>query len=133
MRGGGSSAAGQLVLVVEDNDKNLKLVRDLLELHGFRVQAAASGEEAVALAAAERPAVALVDIQLPDMDGTEVLRRLRADPATAGVRVLAVTAYAMVGDAERFVDAGFDGHVPKPIDVRTFVDRVRAVLEDGRE
>ncbi|MGZ4333809.1 MAG: response regulator [Gaiellaceae bacterium] len=105
------------VLVVEDNEKNMKLLRDLLSAKGYRALEAGSGEEAVELAAAEVPALVLMDVQLPGIDGVETLRRLRADARTADVPVLALTAQAMEGDRERFLAAGFDGYLSKPVDI----------------
>jgi two-component system, cell cycle response regulator DivK len=121
--GGSFEGGGRLVLVVEDNDKNLKLVRDLLRFRGFRTAEARTGADGLRLAAeGERPCLILMDVQLPDVDGVEVLRRLRASAETADVPVVAVTAFAMKGDRERLLAAGFDAYVAKPIDVRTFVD-----------
>ena len=104
--------------------------RDLLELHGFRPVEAESGEEGVAAARKEVPALVLMDIQLPGMDGETALRELRADPHTALIPVVAVTAYAMRGDEERLLAAGFDAYLAKPIDTRTFAARLVELLED---
>lgn len=109
-----------LVLIIEDNEKNLKLSRDLLQVKGFRTIEAMDAGSGIALALEHRPAVVLMDIQLPDMDGGEALSRLRADTRTASIPVIAVTAFAMAGDRERFLEAGFDDYVTKPIDVRSF-------------
>lgn len=114
----------ELVLIIEDNDKNLKLTRDLLQVKGFRTIEATDAAAGIALAVQHRPRVVLMDIQLPDMDGREALALLRADPRTAAIPVIAVTAFAMSGDRERFLDAGFDDYVTKPIDVRAFPDLV---------
>jgi two-component system cell cycle response regulator DivK len=119
---------GLRVLVVEDNDKNLKLVRDLLGFRGITACEARSGREALDSASAECPHIVLLDIDLPDMAGTEVLSQLRRLAGMASVPVLAVTAYAMKGDAERLLAAGFDGYIAKPIDVRSFVDTVLAAV-----
>ncbi|MFN2564981.1 MAG: response regulator [Gemmatimonadaceae bacterium] len=116
--------AGELVLIVEDNDKNMKLVRDLLQYHGYRTLEAGTGAEALAAAGAHRPDLVLMDIQLPDMDGVAVLRALRADPRTAAIPVVALTAFAMTGDRERFLEFGFDGYLAKPIDVSAFPAQV---------
>ena len=113
-------AGNCLVLIVEDNEKNLKLARDLLQVKGFRTLEAPDASAGIAMAAARHPALVLMDIQLPDMDGWEALTRLRADPRTADIPVVAVTAFAMEGDRERFLSAGFDGYITKPIDVRSF-------------
>jgi two-component system cell cycle response regulator DivK len=105
------------VLVVEDNEKNMKLFRDVLGARGYETFEASSGDAAVAVATAVLPDLVLMDVQLPGMDGVEALGRLRADGRTADIPVLAVTAQAMHGDRERFLAAGFDGYVPKPVDV----------------
>ena len=120
---------GPLVLVVEDNPKNLKLARDLLEVKGFRVLGAESAEEGLALLKHERPDLILMDVQLPGMDGFAALAALRADPATAGLRVAAFTASVMTEDVDRIAGAGFDGYLPKPISVREFPDQVRALCQ----
>ncbi|GAC1600197.1 MAG: response regulator [Acidimicrobiales bacterium] len=111
---------GPLVLIVEDNDKNLKLVRDLLQVKGFRTLEATDAGLGIALATEHLPDLVLMDIQLADMDGWEAMNRLRADRRTADIPVVAVTAFAMDGDRERFIDAGFDGYLTKPIDIRSF-------------
>ena len=116
---------GKRVLIVEDNEKNMKLVRDILQAVGYTPIEASSGEEAIALATAEAPALVLMDIQLPDLDGAAALQRLRADERTARVPVLALTAQAMQGDRERFLAAGFDGYLSKPIDVDELIETVR--------
>ena len=118
--------AGELVLVVEDNEKNMKLLRDVLQATGHKVLEATDGEGALALAREHSPALVLMDIQLPDMDGVEALARLRADPVTAAIPVVAVTAQAMKGDRERFVAAGFDAYLSKPIDLDELLDAVAA-------
>ena len=120
-----------LVLIIEDNEKNLKLTRDLLQVKGYRTIEAADATTGIALAAEHRPSVVLMDIQLPDMDGEAALRRLRADHRTASIPVIAVTAFAMTGDRERFLAAGFDDYVTKPIDVRTFPDFVGTFCSRG--
>jgi two-component system cell cycle response regulator DivK len=125
--------AGERVLVVEDNEKNMKLVRDILQAMGYSPLEASTGEEALALAAEESPALVLMDIQLPDLDGSEALRRLRSDERTAGIPVLALTAQAMQGDRERFLAAGFDGYLSKPIDVDELIETVRRFCDGGSE
>ena len=119
-------STGPLVLVVEDNERNLKLARDLLGVTGFRVVGAETAEAGLILARAERPDLILMDIQLPGMDGFAALRSLRGDPATAGLRVVAFTASVMKEDVDRIGDAGFDGYLGKPISVREFPSQVRA-------
>jgi two-component system cell cycle response regulator DivK len=121
-----------LILIVEDNPRNLKLVRDLLRHAGHETLEAANGEDAVALACAHRPHLVLMDIQLPGMDGVEALRRLRAEPGTARTRVVALTAFAMKDDRDRFLAAGFDEYIEKPISVRDFPARIAAILEGAR-
>ena len=116
------------ILVVEDNDRNLKLVRDVLSHAGFDVVEARSGEQGVALAQEETPDLVLMDLGLPGIDGSESLRQLRATPSTAAVPVVAVTAYAMPEDRERTRQAGFDGFLTKPIDIRALPDQVRGYL-----
>jgi two-component system cell cycle response regulator DivK len=125
--------SGECVLVVEDNEKNMKLVRDVLEATGYAPLEASSGEEALALAAEQTPALVLMDIQLPDLDGSEALRRLRSDERTAGIPVLALTAQAMQGDRERFLAAGFDGYLSKPIDIDELLETVRRFCDGGSE
>ncbi|HEX5859218.1 MAG TPA: response regulator [Microbacterium sp.] len=119
-----------LILIVEDNPRNLKLVRDLLEHHGYLTLAAATGEEAIDLARAHRPHLVLMDVQLPGMDGVAALTRMRADPATAGLRIVAVTAFAMKHDRDRFLAWGFDGYIEKPISVRDFPGQIAALVAD---
>jgi two-component system cell cycle response regulator DivK len=116
----------ELVLIVDDNEKNLRLARDVLRLKGFKTAEAATGESALSRAAAELPAVILMDIRLPDMSGVDALRRLKNDPATATIPVVALTAFAMDREREWLLAEGFDGYLAKPIDVRTFADDVRA-------
>ena len=117
--------AGEQVLVVEDNELNMKLFRDVLESSGYRTLEATTGSEAIDLAANHSPDLVLMDVQLPDLDGVEALRRLRADGRTSALRVLAVTAQAMQGDRERFLRAGFDGYVAKPVDIVALLGTVR--------
>jgi two-component system cell cycle response regulator DivK len=116
------------ILIVEDNARNLKLVRDILKHNGYRTLEANNAEDGLAMARAERPAMILMDVQLPGIDGVEALGRLRRDPATADIRVVALTAFAMKADRERFLAAGFDGHLEKPIDVPEFPRQIAALL-----
>jgi two-component system cell cycle response regulator DivK len=109
--------AGPQILLVEDNPRNMKLLRDVLRATGYRTLEASTGGQALTLAAEHRPALVLMDVRLPDMDGVEALRRLRVDGRTTSIPVLAVTAQAMKGDAERFREAGFDGYLSKPVDI----------------
>jgi two-component system cell cycle response regulator DivK len=124
-------SAGAQVLVVEDNEKNMKLFRDVLLAAGYRTLEATTGEEAVAVATEHSPDLVLMDIQLPDIDGVEALGRLRADGRTASLPVLALTAQAMEGDRERFLAAGFDGYLSKPVNVVDLVATVARYCEAG--
>jgi CheY-like chemotaxis protein len=121
-----------VILVVEDNERNLKLLRDVLEYAGYEVRAAQTAEDGIAFAVSKPPDLVLMDLQLPGIDGMEALRRLREDPRTAGIPVVAVTAQAMRQDRERALAAGFDGYVEKPISVRAFLDQVGRFLP-GKE
>jgi two-component system cell cycle response regulator DivK len=117
--------ADEQILVVEDNEKNMKLFRDVLLATGYRVLEATSAGRAVELATEHVPDLVLMDIQLPDLDGVEALGRLRADEQTASIPVLALTAQAMEGDRERFLAAGFDGYLSKPVNVLALLDTVK--------
>ncbi len=122
------------ILIIEDNAQNRYLATFLLEQNGFRVVAAVDGPSGLALAADSPPDLILLDIQLPKMDGYEVARRLRGQPALGEVSIVAVTSYAMPGDREKALAAGCDGYVEKPIDPDTFVGQVAAFLPGpGRE
>ncbi|MEV5071275.1 response regulator [Microbacterium sp. LMI12-1-1.1] len=123
---------GRRVLVVEDNPLNLKLVRDVLTASGFEVVPAVTAEEGVELAATCEPDLVLMDLQLPDFDGYEALRRLREDPALITVPVVAVTAFAMREDRERASRSGFDGYLEKPISIRDLPAQVSAFIGRGR-
>jgi two-component system, cell cycle response regulator DivK len=116
--------AGQQILVVEDNDKNMKLLRDVLRATGYRTLEASTGAQALLLATTHGPALVLMDVRLPDMNGVEVLRRLRMDERTSSIPVLAVTAQAMKGDRERFLEAGFDAYLSKPVDIDALLGTV---------
>jgi two-component system, cell cycle response regulator DivK len=120
---------GERILVVEDNELNMKLFRDVLVATGYRTLAATSGGEAVELATEHEPDLVLMDIQLPDLGGVQALGRLRANDRTASIPVLALTAQAMDGDRERFLAAGFDGYLSKPVNVRELIDTVRLHCE----
>jgi two-component system cell cycle response regulator DivK len=124
-------SGGEQILVVEDNEKNMKLFRDVLQATGYRTLEATTGGRAVELATEHRPDLVLMDIQLPDIDGVAALCRLRADERTASIPVLALTAQAMQGDRERFLAAGFDGYVSKPVNIVELVVTVKQHC-DGR-
>jgi two-component system cell cycle response regulator DivK len=115
----------ELVLIVDDNDKNARLARDVLRFAGFRTLEAGTGGEGLSLAAEHLPDVILMDIRLPDMAGTTALEQLRQQERTSGIPVVALTSFAMRGDRERFLASGFDGYLEKPISVREFPDQVR--------
>jgi two-component system cell cycle response regulator DivK len=117
-----------VVLVVEDNERNLKLVRDVLSYAGFDVVEARTGEEGVAVAVRRQPDLVLMDLQLPGIDGMEALRLLRATPETATLPVVALTAFAMKDDRARVLGAGFDGYLEKPISVGALPDQVRGFM-----
>ena len=121
--------AGELILIVEDNEKNRKLERDVLQFHGYRTVEAETAEEGIRLARAEVPALILMDIQLPGMNGMQALGHLRADPLTRAVPVIAVTASAMTQDRQKIMAAGFDDYQSKPINVKEFVAAVRQMLD----
>ena len=123
--------AHEEILVVEDNEKNMKLIRVVLESSGYRTLEASTGREAVDLASEHRPALVLMDIRLADMDGLEALKRLREDADTASIPVLALTAQAMKGDRERFLEAGFDGYLAKPVDIDELIAIVREYCQPG--
>ena len=121
-----------LILIVEDNDKNMKLVRDIVRHKGHATLEARTGEEGVELAVLHRPDLILMDIQLPGIDGIEALRRIRAQPALDAVPVVAVSASVMPDDQRHIVGSGFDAFVPKPISLKPFVAVVERFLKDGR-
>jgi len=121
--------ANELIPIVEDNEKNLKLVRDVLQYKGYLTIEAGTGEDGVRLARERGPALILMDIQLPGIDGITALGQLRADPATRAIPVIAVTASAMTQDRKKIMAAGFDGYQTKPIKVREFMDAVRETLD----
>jgi two-component system cell cycle response regulator DivK len=118
-----------LILIVEDNEKNLKLVRDVLQVKGYATIEAGNAEDGIALASARRPDLVLMDIQLPGMNGIEALKVLRGNAATAGIPVIAVTASVMQQDRNLITEAGFDAYIGKPINLKEFLDTVRRVLE----
>jgi two-component system cell cycle response regulator DivK len=124
--------ANELILIVEDNEKNRKLARDVLTHRGYRVAEAETGEDGVRLAGELRPDLVLMDIQLPGMNGIDALRRLRGDSATRDIPVMAVTASAMTHDRQKIMAAGFDGYQSKPISMRPFVEAVEQLLSRRR-
>ena len=119
------------ILVVEDNERNMRLFCDVLQASGYRTLEATTGEQAVELVFEHRPDLVLMDIQLPDIDGVEALGRVRADDGLDSVPILALTAQAMEGDRERFLAAGFDGYLSKPVDIAEFVATVKRYCEES--
>ena len=117
--------AGELILIVEDNEKNRKLERDILQFHGYRTAEADNAEDGIRLAQESPPDLILMDIQLPRMNGIEALHVLRGDDRTRAVPVIAVTASAMSQDRQKIMAAGFDGYLSKPVDIADLVDTVR--------
>jgi CheY-like chemotaxis protein len=118
----------QVILIIEDNARNLKLARDILNHVGYRTLEAENAEDGLALARAQRPDLVLMDVRLPGMDGVEALGRLRTDPLTADIPVVALTAFAMKDDRDRLLAVGFDAYLEKPLSVREFPSQVAAVL-----
>lgn len=118
-----------LVLVVEDNEANQLLARSVLEREGYRVEVAGAAEEALEKLAERLPNLILMDVQLPGQDGLSLTRELKADPATANIPVIALTAHAMTGDREQTIAAGCAGYIAKPIDTRTLGRQIREILE----
>jgi len=116
-------------MIVEDNEKNLKLVRDVLQVKGYRTIEAGTGEDGVRAAMEHKPDLILMDIQLPGMNGIEALKVLRADATTAGIPVIAVTASVMQQDRNQITQAGFDGYIGKPLNLKEFLEAVRKALE----
>ena len=121
-----------IILIVEDNEKNMKLVRDILRHNGHETIEAATGAEGVRLAVDKRPDLVLMDIQLPDIDGIEALRRIRDVRELDTVPVIAVSASVMPDDKQKIVTSGFDAFVTKPINLKKFLETVRRFLESGR-
>jgi two-component system cell cycle response regulator DivK len=120
--------AGELILIIEDNEKNRKLVRDVLQVKGYKTIETETAEEGLQLARDRSPAVILMDIQLPGMDGITALRQLRADPQIKGIPVIAVTASAMTHNRQTILAAGFDGYQTKPISINDFLGEVKRLL-----
>jgi two-component system cell cycle response regulator DivK len=120
-----------VILIVEDNEKNLKLVRDVLQVKGYETLEAGTAEEGLKIARERKPALILMDIQLPGMSGIEALKALRAAPATAAIPVVAITASVMQQDRQQIISAGFNGFIEKPINLRVFLDTVQKTMKAG--
>lgn len=118
----------QKILVVEDNDKNRELVKDILDLQGYHVLEARDGAEGVSMAKEHKPDLVIMDIQMPVMDGITAAKIIKNDPATKGITMIALTSFAMKGDRERFMEAGFDDYIAKPIDTRKLPAMVKKYL-----
>ena len=124
--------ANELILITEDNEKNRKLMREVLQVKGYRILETETAEEGIRIARESRPALILMDLQLPGMDGIAALAALRADPRTRQIPVIAVTASAMTHHRSQIVAAGFDGYQTKPLNVKEFLQVVRDVLDHGQ-
>jgi two-component system, cell cycle response regulator DivK len=122
-----------LILIVEDNEKNLKLLRDILQFKGYRTLEAGTGGDGVRIARESAPDLVLMDIQLPDMNGAEALKQLRADPRTSAIPVLAVSASVMPEERNRILASGFDGFQSKPIKMAEFLEAVTGALKRGKK
>jgi len=121
-----------LILIIEDNEKNLKLVRDVLRVKGYDTLEAGSAEEGLRIARERLPDLVLMDIQLPGMNGIDALEVLRADPVTSGISVVAITASVMQQDTHQITHAGFDGFIEKPINLRSFLATVERAIHAGK-
>ena len=121
--------AGELILIVEDNEKNRKLMRDVLAFKGYRLVEADTGEDGVRLAREQHPDLILMDIQLPGIDGIQALQQIRGDANTERIPVMAVTASAMTHDRQKIMAAGFDAYQTKPLNVKLFMEAVRELLD----
>jgi len=124
--------AGELILIVEDNEKNRKLARDVLQVKGYRTIETETAEEGLKVAVEKHPALILMDIQLPGIDGITALKQLRADPMTKTIPVIAITASAMTYNRLTMMAEGFDGFQSKPISVKDFLEEVRRVIDSDR-
>jgi two-component system cell cycle response regulator DivK len=118
------SSAPRRILIVEDNELNMKLLNDVLEAHGYDIVKTGHGREAVELAQREQPHLILMDLQLPDFSGLDATRRIKGDPATRGIPIIAVTAFAMAGDERRALENGCDAYLAKPFTLRRLLDLV---------
>ncbi|SFF04277.1 two-component system, cell cycle response regulator DivK [Aureimonas phyllosphaerae] len=119
------------VMIVEDNELNMKLFRDLIEAHGYRTVQTRSGLTAMDLARESQPDLILMDIQLPEISGLEVTKLLKADPDLKRIPVIAVTAFAMKGDEERIRQGGCEAYISKPIAVTKFIETIKSFLGDA--
>jgi two-component system cell cycle response regulator DivK len=123
---------GRLILIVEDNERNMKLARDVLQFHGFQTVETVNGEDGVIMAREHHPDLILMDISLPGIDGVEATRQLKGEPSTADIPIVALTASVLQADRARFEEAGFAGLIAKPIDVLAFPEQVLAYCPDRK-
>ena len=128
----GHSPMTKTILIVEDNELNMKLFHDLLDAHGYKTLQTRNGMEALALAREHRPDLILMDIQLPEVSGLEVTKWLKEDDQLRTIPVIAVTAFAMKGDEERIREGGCEAYISKPISVSTFLDTIRQFIGESR-
>lgn len=124
-----ASTQPKTVLIVEDNELNMKLFHDLLEAHGYETLEARTGPEALELAEKHRPDLILMDIQLPEVSGLDVTRKIKGNEDLANIPVIAVTAFAMKGDEERIRQGGCEDYIAKPITVASFLEKVKRYLD----
>ena len=124
--------AGELILIIEDNEKNRKLARDVLQVKGYKTIESETAEEGLDLARSESPALILMDIQLPGIDGITALKQLRADPVTKSIPTIAITASAMTHNRQTMLAEGFDGYQTKPISLKDFLGELERVLAARR-
>jgi len=120
---------GRVILIVEDDPRNLKLIRDLLQIRGYTTLEATDGKQGVDMARAKMPDLILMDIQMPVMNGLEATSILKADPVTKSITIVALTAFAMQGDREKCIEAGFNDYITKPLDTRAFMTKIKEYLE----
>ncbi len=118
----------KLITIIDDEPKNITLLRDLLQVSGYSTNEATNGKQGVELAKTSKPDLILIDIQMPEMDGLEATRILKADATTRNIPVLALTSYAMKGDKERILEAGCDGYLAKPLDIKELLKTVAEYL-----
>jgi len=121
--------AGELILIIEDNEKNRKLCRDVLQVKGYRTIESESAEAGIELARSQAPALILMDIQLPGMDGVAAMKQLKADADTHNIPIIAITASAMTNNRTAMLAEGFDGYQTKPITLKEFLGEIERVLK----
>ncbi len=120
---------GRRILIVEDNPQNRMLIKDVLEFHGYEIIEAADGQSGIEMAKDNKPDLILMDIQMPVMDGITAGKIIRGDPDTKNIKMIAVTSFAMLGDKERVMEAGFDHYIAKPINTRELPALIKKFLE----